>query len=52
MLGRYADGNLGPRTWRDPKTGVLLWQLLAIFSAAVVLPPFLIAAIYVAARCG
>lgn len=52
MNGRYADGNLGPRTWRDPKTGFLLWHLLAIFSALVVLPPFLIAAIYVAARCG
>jgi hypothetical protein len=48
----YEDGQLGPvNSWPEPNN-TALWVLLVIVSAIVVLPPMLIAAIYVAARCG
>jgi hypothetical protein len=47
----YEDGQLGPVSWPEP-TNAALWVVLAISSAILVLPPLLIAAIYVAARCG
>jgi hypothetical protein len=32
------DGHLGPRTWRDPKTGTMLWMLLAAYAAPILAP--------------
>ena len=48
----YEDGQLGPvNSWTEP-TNAALWVVLVIASGILVLPPLLIAAIYVAARCG
>lgn len=47
----YKDGHLGPRSWRDPKTGTLIWVVAAAYLAPILIP-FAIVAIYVAARCG
>jgi hypothetical protein len=44
------DGHLGPRTWRDPKTGTMLWVLLAAYAAPILIPLACVAA-YVTARC-
>jgi hypothetical protein len=39
------DGHLGPVSWKDPKTGTMLWLLAAI----VALPPIAIVATVVLA---
>jgi hypothetical protein len=45
------DGHLTDRTWRDPKTGMMLWVLLVICTAPI-LAPLIIVTLYVVARCG
>ena len=39
------DGHLGPRTWRDPKTGTMLW-MLALAYLGPILVPFAMALLY------
>lgn len=43
----YEDGHLGPVTWRDPKTGTMLWMLAAAYLAPI-LAPLAVAAIVAA----
>jgi hypothetical protein len=52
MTGRYADGHLGPRTWRDPKTGTMLWILALAYLGPTILIPLAIVGLYVIARAG
>jgi hypothetical protein len=39
------DGNLGARSWKDPKTGTMLW-VLALTYAAPILAPLAMALAY------
>jgi hypothetical protein len=32
------DGHLGPRTWRDPKTGTMLWILALAYLGPILVP--------------
>jgi hypothetical protein len=41
----YKDGHLGPVSWQDPKTGTMLWMLLATYLAPILIP-LLIALLY------
>jgi hypothetical protein len=45
------DGNLGPRTWKDPSTEAMLWMLAAAYGS-LILVPLAIVALYVIARAG
>jgi hypothetical protein len=40
-----TDGHLGPVSWKDPKTGTMLWMLLATYLAPIFIP-LLIALLY------
>jgi hypothetical protein len=40
-----TDGHLGPVSWKDPKTGTMLWMLLATYLAPILIP-LLIALLY------
>jgi hypothetical protein len=32
------DGHLGPRAWRDPKTGTMLWILALAYLGPILIP--------------
>jgi hypothetical protein len=42
------DGHLGPRAWRDPKTGTMLWILAIAYLGPVILVPLAIAGFFAA----
>jgi hypothetical protein len=46
------DGHLTDRTWRDPKTGTMLWILAIAYLGPTILVPLAIVALYVIARAG
>jgi hypothetical protein len=45
------DGNLGPRSWKEPSTEALLWMLVAVYGT-IILTPLAVIALYVIARVG
>jgi hypothetical protein len=50
--GVQIDGHLTDRTWRDPKTGTMLWILAIAYLGPTILVPLAIVALYVIARAG
>jgi hypothetical protein len=47
----HSDGNLGPRTWREPSTEAMFWMLVAVYGT-IILTPLAVIALYVIARVG
>jgi hypothetical protein len=47
----HSDGNLGPRTWREPSTEAMFWMLVAVYGT-IILTPLAVIALYVIARAG